>query len=190
MPPDTAGHPAARLPAVDGDGQLNAVIETTRGSRNKIKYDERRGLFVLAHVLPAGAVFPFDFGFVPSTLGGDGDPLDVLVLMDDAAFAGCVVPARLVGVLEAEQREDGDAGGDAERNDRLLAVAEGSHLHRGVRALDDLGDPLLHEIEHFFASYNAARGRRFTPLGRGGPDRARALVAEGERRHCERAGGR
>ena len=83
----------------------NVVIETPRGSRNKYRYDDDLGLFMLGGVLPAGAVFPFDFGFIPSTCGEDGDPLDVLVLLDDYAFAGCLVPSRLVGVIEASQTE-------------------------------------------------------------------------------------
>src|ERR671939_103970 len=104
------------LAAFDNESEdLNVVIETPKGNRNKFKYDEERGLFKLSGVLPMGAVFPFDFGFIPSTLGGDGDPLDVLVLMDEPAFTGCLVPARLIGVVEAEQTEEGET----QRNDRL-----------------------------------------------------------------------
>jgi inorganic pyrophosphatase len=83
------------------------VIETPKGSPNKFAFEPRFGTFVLKGVLPAGAVFPFDFGFVPSTRAEDGDPVDVLVLMDAPAFPGCVVPSRLVGVIEAEQTEGG-----------------------------------------------------------------------------------
>ncbi|HEX8920029.1 MAG TPA: inorganic diphosphatase, partial [Pyrinomonadaceae bacterium] len=72
--------------------ELNVIIETPKGSRNKFNYDERHQLFKLGGVLPLGAVFPFDFGFIPSTLGGDGDPLDILLLMDEPAFPGCLVP--------------------------------------------------------------------------------------------------
>jgi inorganic pyrophosphatase len=104
--------------APDG-GDLRVIIETPQGSRNKFDYDAELGLFKLGGVLPAGAVFPFDFGFVPSTTGGDGDPLDVLVLMDEAAFAGCLVEARLIGVIEAKQTE---RDGKTTRNDRLVAV--------------------------------------------------------------------
>ena len=75
-----------KLDAFDGD-ELTVIIETPKGSQNKYIYEPRFGAFVLDGVLPAGAVFPFDFGFVPSTIGGDGDPLDVLVLMDAAALA-------------------------------------------------------------------------------------------------------
>ncbi|MCA1639153.1 MAG: inorganic diphosphatase [Acidobacteria bacterium] len=62
-------------------GELNVIIDTPKGSRNKYKFDEEMGLYKLGGVLPVGAYFPFDFGFIPNTLGGDGDPLDVLVLM-------------------------------------------------------------------------------------------------------------
>jgi len=96
--------PIAQLAAYDEEsGDLNVVIDTPQGSRNKFKYDEKHGVFKLAGVLPAGAVFPFDFGDIPGTLGEDGDPVDVLVLMDEPAFAGCLVPSRLIGVVVAEQ---------------------------------------------------------------------------------------
>src|SRR4029453_9457458 len=103
-------------------GYVNAIIDTPKGSRNKFKYDDKLGLFKLGGALPLGAVFPFDFGYVPSTKGGDGDPLDILILMDEPAFPGCLVPAKLIGVIEAEQTE----GGETTRNDRLIAVAADS----------------------------------------------------------------
>ena len=181
----TPHHPAVLLPAFDpDDGTLNAIVDTTKGSRNKFEYDMRLGLFRLGGVLPAGASFPYDFGFVPSTLGDDGDPLDVLVLMDEPAFVGCLVPARLVGVVEAEQVEEGET----RRNDRLIAVAAKSRSHEDVRSLEDVAANTVHEIEHFFVSYNAAKGKTFTVLGRGDATRARALVRAGERRH-DRASG-
>jgi inorganic pyrophosphatase len=167
------------LPAFDPDSQeLNAVIETPKGSRNKFNYDPKHGLFRLGGVLPAGASFPFDFGFVPATLGEDGDPLDVLVLMDEPAFAGCLVPARLIGVIEAEQTEAGQTA----QNDRLIAVAADSRYHREVQSLEDLNPTLVAEIEHFFVSYNSIRGKEFKPSRRSGPERARQLVVEGEQR--------
>ncbi|HZH34710.1 MAG TPA: inorganic diphosphatase, partial [Pyrinomonadaceae bacterium] len=129
---------------------LNVIIETPKGSRNKYTFDEKLGLFKLGGVLPLGANFPFDFGFIPSTTGGDNDPLDVLLLMDEPAFAGCLVESRLLGVIEAEQTEDGKT----ERNDRLIAVAENSRNHKNVRSLEDLNENAIGEIEHFFISYN------------------------------------
>jgi inorganic pyrophosphatase len=158
--------------------ELNVIIETAKGSRNKFNYDGELRLFKLGGVLPAGAVFPFDFGFVPSTLGGDGDPLDILVLMDEPAFTGCLVRARLVGVIEAEQTE---RDGETTRNDRLIAVAAESHLLKKVRSLGRLNANLVEEIEHFFVSYNQIKGKEFKPLGRFGPVRALRLVEEGIR---------
>lgn len=98
-------YPETRLtPFADGGGTLNVIIETTKGSRNKVTFDPTRGLYELTGVLPVGASFPYDFGFVPSTLADDGDPLDVLVLMDEPAFPGCLVPSRLVGVITAGRK--------------------------------------------------------------------------------------
>src|SRR5881392_3831889 len=88
-------------------GALRIVIETPKGSRNKFNYDPDSDTFELAKVLPEGMNFPFDFGFVPSTRAADGDPLDVLVLMDEPTFPGCMLDCGLIGVMEAEQEEEG-----------------------------------------------------------------------------------
>src|SRR5690242_6477172 len=107
------------LPAFAAEsGDLNVVIETPKGSRSKFSYDEDTGLFTLSKLLPAGMAFPFSFGFVPSTRGGDGDPLDVLLVFDEPLFPGLLVAARLIGAIRARQSEDGKM----KRNDRLLAV--------------------------------------------------------------------
>jgi inorganic pyrophosphatase len=173
------GNNLVELDAFSDEEELNVVIETPKGSRNKYNYDEKLRLFKLGGVLPSGASFPFDFGFVPSTLGGDGDPLDVLVLMDEPAFTGCLVRVRLVGVVEAEQTE---RDGETTRNDRLVGVAADSRLLGRVRTLESLGPDLLEEIEHFFVSYNDIKGKVFKPLGRHGPARALKLVEEGMKR--------
>lgn len=171
------------IPVFDPEtGHLNVVVETPQGFRNKFKYNERYGIFSLTKVLPSGAVFPFDFGYVPGTLGGDEDPLDVLLLMDEPVFVGCLVAARLVGVIEAEQTEEGRTL----RNDRLIAVAIESNTHGNVQTLDDLSDMLVKEIEHFFKSYNAIKDRKFEVVGRNGPERAAEIVREGMERAGER----
>jgi inorganic pyrophosphatase len=155
-------------------GLLNVVVDTPKGSRNKYKYDEKQGLFRLSKILPLGASFPFDFGFIPSTEAEDGDPLDVLVLMDEPAFSGCVVPARLIGVIEAEQTQDGRTV----RNDRLVAVAETPYNPPEFHSLEDLSEQRLAEMEHFFVSYNAMEGRKFRPIGRHGPEQAEKRVED------------
>ncbi len=159
-------------------GDIHVIVDTPRGSRNKFKYDEGLQVFKLSHVLPAGAVFPFNFGFVPRTRGEDGDPLDALLLMDEPAFVGCLVTARLIGVIEAEQTEEGETV----RNDRLIAVATESREHREVKSLAQLSDNLLEEIEHFFISYNQLKDKVFKPLGRFGPQRAEKLLEAGIRK--------
>lgn len=175
-----------RLSALRDDGfEINVIIETPKGSRNKFNYDEELGLFKLGGVLPAGASFPFDFGFIPSTLGGDDDPLDVLVLMDEPAFAGCLVITRLIGVIEAEQTE---RDGRVMRNDRLIGVASDSRTHSDVLSLEELNRNLLDEIEHFFVSYNVIKGKEFRPLGRFGPERARQVIQEGMKSYRKREG--
>jgi inorganic pyrophosphatase len=171
-------HSFSKLPPFDSEtDNLLVIVDTPKGSRNKFSWDEERELFELSGVLPAGAVFPYDFGFIPKTRGGDGDPLDVLILMDEPAFTGCLVATRLLGVIEAEQTEKGETT----RNDRLIAVSANSRTHSDLKTLRDLNEKLVDEIEHFFISYNVAKGKNFKPLGRFGPDRARKLVEESKR---------
>jgi inorganic pyrophosphatase len=164
-------------------GGYLAVIEATQGSRNKMKYDTGLGVFGLHAVLPLGTAFPYDFGFIPGTLGDDGDPLDVLVFMDEPAPVATIAPCRLVGVIEATQTREGRRV----RNDRLLAVALHSHRYERCRSLRDIGREVLEEIELSLQFYNAQKGARFKPLRRSGPRRAKALVAQGERRFLRAA---
>jgi inorganic pyrophosphatase len=172
--------PIDRLEPWDGDGgALQVVIETPKSSRNKYTYDPEKGLFKLKTVLPLGDHFPFDFGFVPGTRGDDGDPIDVLVLMDEPAFSGCLISGRLIGAIEAKQTEDGETI----RNDRLVAVAANSRNHQSLHSLKELESSILDEIEHFFKSYDEMEGKKFRPLGRYGPRRAQKLIESGIRRH-------
>src|SRR5438045_4824645 len=146
-----------KLPPFDPKSDcLNVVIDTPKGARNKFAYDDERETYALKAVLPQGTVFPFDFGSIAGTIAEDGDPIDALVLMDEPAFVGCLVEARVIGVIEANQTEDGQT----ERNDRIIAVAAESHTHRDIKSLDDLNKTLLGEIEHFFVSYNEQRGKK------------------------------
>jgi inorganic pyrophosphatase len=157
--------------------ELNVVVETPKGSRNKYKYDEAGGVFMLHKLLTAGAVFPFDFGFLPSTRGEDGDPLDILILMEEPARTGCLVPVRLIGGIDANQTENCQT----RRNDRLIGVATSSHRNSGVRSIRDIRPELLAEIEHFFVSYNEMEQRRFRVRGRYGVSRALKLIRAGQR---------
>ena len=155
------------------NGVVNAVIETPGGSRNKFKYDEKLGFFSLSGVLPEGMVFPHAFGFVPRTKASDGDPEDILVLMDEPSFAGCIVHSRLIGVMEAEQTEQ---NGTSERNDRLIAVAAQSYEYSEIGTIDDLDKHVLKQIEQFFINYNKEKGKKFRVLQMRGPKQALKLL--------------
>lgn len=141
---------------------VDIIIETPKGCRNKYAYDEEAKAFRLKKILPAGAVFPFDFGFIPGTKGGDGDPLDVLVVMDEPAYPGCLVECRIIGALRAKQTE---RDGKKEENDRLVAVSVVSTSYSEVHTLKDINKKVLDEIEHFFISYNQQAGKKFEPQG-------------------------
>ena len=156
-------------------GTCRAIIETPKGSRNKFDYDPDSNLFMLGGLLPEGMMFPFDFGFIPSTLGGDGDPLDILVLMDAPAHVGCLIEVRLVGVISAEQIQDGSK----ETNDRLLGVAIHSYDHEDIETIDDISKTLLSQLEEFFISYNKQRGKKFRITGTGGPKKAIKFLKDG-----------
>jgi len=160
---------------------VQVVIETPKGSRNKFDYDPESNLFMLGGLLPEGMMFPFDFGFIPSTLGDDGDPLDVLVLMDAPAHVGCLIEVRLVGVISAEQIEDGHK----EVNDRLLGVAVHSYDHENIEAISDISKTLLSQLEEFFVSYNKQRGKKFRVTGTFGPKRAIKFLKIGIKKQKE-----
>jgi inorganic pyrophosphatase len=127
-------------------------------------------------VLAEGLSFPYDFGFVPSTRGEDGDPLDVLLFLDHDVPAGCVVTARLIGVLEVRQRK---GEGEWKRNDRFFAVATDAPAHRHIHTLADLRPRLLEEIEAFFKHYVGFKGDALEVLDRQGPERAEHLLQQG-----------
>jgi inorganic pyrophosphatase len=125
-----------------------AIIETPKGRRNKFDYDPDSNLFMLGGLLPEGMMFPFDFGFVPSTVGEDGDPLDILVLMDAPAHVGCLIDVRIIGIINAEQSEKGKT----EKNNRLHGVAVHSYDHEDLRTVADVRNTLLSQVEECFVS--------------------------------------
>jgi len=167
-----------RLKALDPDDAdlITVIIETPKGSRNKFAYDPEERIFALKKVLPAGMAFPYDFGFVPSTLGGDGDPLDVLVLMDEPAFPGIKLTCRIVGVIEGEQ---GDKKDKKERNDRIVAIEKQNHSWADIKQIRDLGDEFCRELEEFFINYHDLSGERFSVIAVKGPNAARKLIKSG-----------
>ena len=151
------------------------VIETPKGSRNKYAFDPDNRVFELKKVLPAGMAFPYDFGFLPSTKGGDGDPLDVLVLMDEPAFPGCVLKCRVIGVIEGEQ----GSKKKKERNDRIVAIEQQNHSWADIKQIRDLGDEFCRELEEFFINYHGLSDEKFRVIAVKGPNAARELIKRG-----------
>ena len=161
------------LKPVDGpEHMLQVVIETPKGSRNKFAFDPVQKVFTLRKVLPAGMVFPYDFGFLPRTLAPDGDPIDVLLFMDEPAYPGVVVSSRLIGVIEGEQID----GKKRIRNDRLLVIAESNHLYADVKRAKDLPDLFLKELEEFFVNFHRLEGKEYRLLGCKEADEASKLI--------------
>jgi inorganic pyrophosphatase len=156
---------------------IQVIIETPKGSRNKYAFNPDLRIFELKRVLPAGMTFPYDFGFVPSTLAEDGDPVDVLVLMDEPAFPGCLLQCRLIGIIEGEQGKKEDY----ERNDRIVAVEEKNHTYAFVRNIKDLGKEFIEELEDFFVNYHELSRQQYRIVDVRGPKEAKRRLRDGMR---------
>lgn len=161
-------------PFIEGTDNINAVVETPKGSRNKYIYEEKRDIIKLKKALPAGMVFPFDFGFIPSTIAEDGDPMDILILTDASTFPGCLVECKALGIIKVKQEKHGEKV----RNDRVVAVQLDSRMYSSANNLKDLPEGLIKEIINFFASYNQLSEDVFSPLGNGGPKEAIKLIRD------------
>lgn len=175
--PPSLSNPILLKPVDKNAGLIQVIIETPKGSRNKFAYDEEQSIFIVKKVLPAGMSFPYDFGFLPRTKAQDGDPIDVLLLMDEPAFPGIAVRARLIGVIQGEQIE----GKKKTRNDRLLAVAEMNHEYAGIKKVGDLPKQFVHELEQFFVNYHNLEGKQYKLLGCKGADVAMRAIKEAQR---------
>jgi inorganic pyrophosphatase len=123
---------------------------------------------MLGGLLPEGMMFPFDFRFVPSTLREDGDPLDILVLIDAPAHVGSRIDVRIIGIIHAEQSKKRKT----ETNDRLIGAAVHSYDHEDLQTIDDVSKTLRFHVEKLLVSYNKQRGKQFTITGTGGPKKA------------------
>ncbi|HJU22054.1 MAG TPA: inorganic diphosphatase [Casimicrobiaceae bacterium] len=157
-----------------GEQAVRCVVEAPMGSPTKFKYDPETKTFVLGRPLLKGLTYPYDWGFIPSTLADDGDPLDVMILHDTPSFTGLVIPAQLIGVLEVEQHE----GRHTVRNDRLFAVPVKSHREDELNHVDDLCKRLRKELEKFFVATAALDDKELSFLGWKGPKEAHAVLDE------------
>jgi inorganic pyrophosphatase len=152
------------------------VVEAPASSRVKVYYDPESHRFRVGKFLPLGMVFPLDFAFIPSTLAGDGDPFDLLILPEAALPVGSIVSVRILGILEAEQKKRGKK---AERNDRVVARLIESRLFAKVEHIDELGERFVEELSSFFGTYKRLRGQKYRVIAVGGPDRAADLIEKG-----------
>jgi inorganic pyrophosphatase len=156
--------------------EIMAIVESPKGSNHKYDYEPDLGLFKLKKILPAGLVFPFDFGFIPDTKGGDGDPLDIIMISEITSFPGCAMDCRIIGAIKAEQTE---RNGKIMRNDRFIAIPVVSHFFREILEIDQLAEDYLGQLENFFVNYNEQAGKKFKVLERLNSSQAGDIIQKG-----------
>jgi inorganic pyrophosphatase len=166
------------LPARHPDGGFYLVVETPKGSPSKLKFEPDRGIFTLSRMLTAGTVYPHDWGYVPGTLGPDGDPVDAFLLGAGGTFPGLVVRARPIGLLRVEQSEKGRIF----RNDRLLFLPWEPTQKMPFKDISELRKGEKEEIERFFLNAVAGTGKKLRYLGWRGPKSAELEIRRGEAR--------
>lgn len=156
---------------------VHAIVEIPAGSRNKYEYDETSGRFVLKRVLHSPMHYPAEYGYVEGTLAPDGDPLDILVLVTEATFPGCLIRARVVGVL--------DMADDKGKDHKLLAVPVTDPRYGGVNGLEDVHPHTLREIAHFFQVYKDLENRKTIIEGWKGAADAAAVYEDSVERFAQ-----
>jgi inorganic pyrophosphatase len=152
---------------------ITVIIETPKNSQVKFDHDKKLDRFKLNKILPAGMMFPFDFGYIPGTKGGDGDPLDIIAIAEFGTFTGCAMDCRIIGALLAEQKEK---GAEQIRNDRFLAIPIQSELFKNVREPGHLPKGLIDQLRDFFINYNKEAKKDFKVLAIVGSKKAYSLI--------------
>lgn len=137
---------------------ITALIECPKGINHKLNWNEKERSFKLSKILPAGLVFPYDFGMIPGTKGEDGDPLDIIILSEISGFPGLEIDCRIVGSLQCEQTE---RDGKTMRNDRYLGVAVRSDVYANIQDINDIPQGMVSAMEAFFKNYNEQAGKKF-----------------------------
>ncbi len=165
-----------RLPLRGVQGAFHVVVESPRGSTVKLKYEPALKAFTLSRPLTRGLRYPFDWGFIPSTQGPDGDPLDAMVYWDDITWPGVVLPCRALGVLQVEQKKRNGSPGERERNDRILTVPVASARAEDLHTYQDLSKRERDELEHFFLTVVHFAGKEAQILGWEGPEGVERMI--------------
>jgi inorganic pyrophosphatase len=163
-----------QLPAFVERDIFHVVVESPRGSTVKFKYRPDLGAMSISRPLATGLVYPYDWGFVPSTKADDGDPIDAALFWDVATFPGVVVPCRALAVIQVEQNR-ADGQGRA-RNDRILALPIDARREAGLTTAMSLPERLRQELEHFFVAATVLEGKDPRILGWAGPEEALKLI--------------
>jgi inorganic pyrophosphatase len=164
----------SRLPLRNEEGAFHVVVESPRGSTVKLKYEPKLAAFTISRPLTRGLRYPYDWGFIPSTKGPDGDPLDAMVYWDVATWPGVVLPCRALGVLQVDQKKTKGKG--RERNDRLLVVPVAAVRAQNLRSHENLSRRELEELEHFFLTAVAFEKKDARILGWKGPAVAERML--------------
>jgi inorganic pyrophosphatase len=164
------------LTAFSAEGHLNVIVESPRGSSAKFKWVGPAGVFALSRPLPSGLVYPCDWGFIPGTEAGDGDPLDAFVMWDGHAHPGVLLPCRPIGVLRVTQVPHGT--GVPERNDRIAAVPAVDARLTHISSMADLGDRIRQEIERFFLAVVAFEPKTVRLEGWGDSEEAIRMIKD------------
>jgi inorganic pyrophosphatase len=162
-----------KLPVRNKDGDVHVVVETPRGSAAKLEFDPELQVFTLSKPLILGLTYPYDWGFVPSTKGEDGDPIDALVLHDAATAPGLVLKCKIIGVLQVQQSKKGKKG---IRNDRVIAVPRESHREKADKDARNLPKQVREEIEKFFVATDELEDKELKFLGWKGPKTGERLI--------------
>jgi len=144
-------------PGTSVPGVVNMIVEIPKGRRSKFEIDKNTGLIKLDRYLYSSSVYPGDYGFIPQTLAEDGDPSDILVMVNEPTFSGCLIEARVVGIFKMKDKGFNDF--------KVLAVPNTDPLFGQIKKLEDVPQHFLREVEHFFATYKQLEGATVEPLG-------------------------